>query len=91
MQQGLASWQQNLADGRNLLIRGAAGYSDLLRSHIMKENTVLFVLADRLLQPLAQAELVEQFEDIENTKIGVGTHERLHGMIDQLLITATAW
>lgn len=91
MQRGLESLKDGVPAGRYFLVSGAEGYSQLLKAHIMKENKVLFVMADSLLQPAAQQEVAEQFEEIETNKIGVGTHERLHGMIDQLIALAAGW
>jgi len=62
----------------------ALGYAALLRSHIAKENDVLFVMADRLLSESEQAGLVEAFEKIEINKLGAGTHERIHGLMEKL-------
>jgi hemerythrin-like domain-containing protein len=59
-------------------------YAKLLRNHIAKENDVLFVMADRFLSESDQAEMVEAFEKIENDKLGAGTHERLHALMDKL-------
>jgi hemerythrin-like domain-containing protein len=62
----------------------ALGYAALLRAHIAKENDVLFVMADRLLSGSEQNHLLEAFERIESDKIGAGTHERLHSLMDRL-------
>ncbi|MGH9788866.1 MAG: hemerythrin domain-containing protein [Candidatus Acidiferrales bacterium] len=59
-------------------------YATLLRQHIDKENQILFVLADRLLSAAEQAEMVAAFERAEVEKMGAGTHERLHALMDQL-------
>jgi hemerythrin-like domain-containing protein len=60
----------------------AAGiYRDLLIGHIQKENNVLFPMADRLLGDQEQDEMFEKFEKYEETVIGHGVHEELHGMI----------
>lgn len=62
----------------------AAGlYRDLLRPHIEKENTILFVMADRLIDDTAQDEMFEKFEQHEESVIGHGVHEELHAMIHQ--------
>lgn len=63
--------------------RAAAGYSALLRAHIAKENTVLFPLADKTIPADIQIELAEAFERHEETVMGPGVHERLHGMLDR--------
>jgi hemerythrin-like domain-containing protein len=59
----------------------AIKYRDLLRNHIAKENNVLFVMADRLLDEKKQDELFEKFENHEETVIGHGVHEELHAKI----------
>ncbi len=63
----------------------AAGYAVLLRAHIDKENNVLFVMAERALTSAEQTDLAEKFEKLEIEKMGAGTHERLHAMMDALL------
>lgn len=59
----------------------AVNYRDLLRRHIAKENNMLFVMADNLLDDTRQNELFEKFEQHEETVIGHGVHEELHSMI----------
>ena len=59
----------------------AAKYSDLLKSHIEKENNVLFAMADQLLDEEMQDALFEKFEQNEESVIGHGVHEELHSMI----------
>ncbi len=66
-------------------ITAARGYSDLLRAHIQKENNILFVMAERVLSDDEQAELARGFEKVEVDKMGQGTHERLHGVMDKLV------
>ncbi len=65
----------------------AAQYTQLLREHIYKENNILFVMAERMLTAEEQAELSRQFERVEEEKMGAGTHERLHALMDRLLAT----
>jgi hemerythrin-like domain-containing protein len=59
----------------------AINYRDLLRNHIAKENNVLFMMADKLLDDKKQDELFEKFEIHEETVIGHGVHEELHAKI----------
>ena len=63
----------------------ARGYTALLRGHIDKEDNVLFVMAERLLSPAEQGKLAESFEKVEVEKMGVGTHERLHALMDKMV------
>lgn len=59
----------------------AIKYRDLLRSHIDKENKVLFMMADRVLNDAKQDELFAYFEKHEETVIGHGVHDALHARI----------
>lgn len=63
-------------------ILAATGYITLLRTHISKENTVLFPLGDRLIPIPKQTELLESFETFEEEVMGAGTHEKLHAMLE---------
>ena len=57
-------------------------YRDLLRQHIEKENDVLFMMADKVINEQEQSLLFEYFEQHEENVIGHGVHEKLHAMID---------
>ena len=63
----------------------ARQYTSLLREHIMKENNILFVMAERLLTDAEQQALAIEFDRVETEKMGIGTHERLHAMMDKLV------
>lgn len=91
IKEGLAQLKAGNPAGVALFTEHALQYAELMEEHIAKENMVLFVMADRVLDPGFQHELAEQFEEIENSKLGAGTHERLHGMIDQWKATADEW
>jgi len=65
----------------------ARHYSALLREHIQKENNILFVMAERMLSDAEQQELKRSFDRVEVEKMGAGTHERLHALMDQLCTT----
>lgn len=56
-------------------------YQELLRAHIQKENDVLFMMADRLLDIQKQDDLFEKFEAWEEQVVGHGVHEALHAQI----------
>ena len=63
--------------------QAAAQYRDLLRSHIGRENNVLFHLADGVLGEQEQDLLFDKFEQHEETVIGHGVHDTLHAMISE--------
>jgi hemerythrin-like domain-containing protein len=50
----------------------------------MKENEILFVMAERMLSEAEQRELAAAFDKVEAEKMGAGTHERLHALMDKL-------
>jgi len=77
--------------GRQALIEQAQGYIALLREHILKENHVLFPMADQLLSPSAQEKLCDAFEVIERERTGPGEHERYHRMMDAWERQVAAW
>ena len=85
----MATSGQEYADGDSQAgLRWAAAavnYAGLLREHIAKENQILFVMAERMLTPAEQQELAAAFDKVETEKLGAGTHERLHAMMDKLL------
>lgn len=64
--------------------KAARQYLNLLTQHIQKENQVLFPMGDRVLPKDVQAKLTEGFEKIEEERIGKGTHERFHRLLEEL-------
>jgi hemerythrin-like domain-containing protein len=64
------------SDSRQLLCREATAYIRLLREHIMKEDEVLFQMADSVLSAEEQHKLLRDFEEHELREIGPGFHEK---------------
>lgn len=65
----------------------AALYAQLLNQHIYEENNVLFPMADSLLSAERQDSLYEEFEKLEEEKIGKGVHEQFHKLLNDLART----
>jgi hemerythrin-like domain-containing protein len=63
---------------------GLAGYVDLLRAHIGKEDNILYPMADKMLTAEDQKALAEAFERIEAVETGAGVHEKYHKLADEL-------
>ncbi len=84
MREATADYKQGRAGAASRWTDAARAYAALLREHIAKENNILFVMAERMLTPEEQQELTAQFEVVEREKMGAGTHERLHALMDQL-------
>jgi hemerythrin-like domain-containing protein len=64
--------------------QNASGYVALLRSHITKEDTVLFRLADHILSAQDVAQLQQGFEEAEREEIGPGVHEKYEALARRL-------
>ena len=73
------------------LIQNGRGYVALLRQHILKEDNILFMLADRVLSEADQRQLAEDFEIIERDKTGPGEHARYHRLLDQWEQVVASW
>ncbi|MGA2404066.1 MAG: hemerythrin domain-containing protein [Syntrophobacteraceae bacterium] len=67
-----------------VLTTPALQYVNLLRSHIWKENNVLFPMAEKAVTADKLNLIGEQFDRFEKEEIGQGTHETFHEMIDKL-------
>ena len=61
-----------------------AGYAELLRAHIEKENQVLFPFAERTLSADDKVRLAQEFERIEEEETGAGVHEKYHALAHEL-------
>lgn len=59
-------------------------YVTLLQNHIQKEETVLFPMAEKVLNAQRQNEIFKQFEKIEEEVVGHGVHEQFHSLLKQL-------
>lgn len=84
MAEAAEEYKRGASDAGVRWAQAARGYCQLLRQHIEKENNILFVMAENLLSAEEQARLATEFDRVETEKIGAGTHERLHQMMDRL-------
>jgi len=64
--------------------QNARGYVRLLSQHILKENNVLFPMADQHLTEQQQEKLLADFKTVEHDRLGEGTHEKFLGMLQEL-------
>lgn len=68
----------------NSFIESATGYIELLEAHIEKEDYILYMMADMALSEETQNQLVQEFEKMEEERIGRGKHEEFHKMLYDL-------
>jgi hemerythrin-like domain-containing protein len=76
MRAAIAALEQGHSEGVQRFVGHARAYVELLRDHIAKENTVLFPMADGMLNPAEQSEVLDRFATVESKDLGPGTHER---------------
>ena len=72
------------AAARTQVADNLAGYAYLLRLHINKENTVLFPMAEQMLNEDDKACLAAEFERVEREETGAGVHEKYRELAHKL-------
>jgi hemerythrin-like domain-containing protein len=65
-------------------ISDARAYANLLNLHILKENGVLFPMAEARLSEQTMQEIARGFERVEREEVGAGKHEHYHAVMDEL-------
>jgi len=66
-------------------VRTARGFAGLLSGHILKEDQILYPMAERAVPAEEMEGLAEAFETFERTVMGAGEHERYHRLADDLI------
>ncbi len=84
MDQALQQLKAGDDSATEMFIADGQEYVTLLEGHIMKENNVLFPMADDHLSPQQQKELLEGFDRVEREEIGAGVHEKYHELLHRL-------
>ncbi len=85
MQVALDVW--NAPQARQRFVRAAREFIELLRSHIEREDHVLFRMAAEMLTAEEDRELARAYDRHEREVVGEGVHERFHRLIDELADT----
>ncbi len=84
MAAALALAEEDPEAARYSLVENARAYLRLLREHILKEDQILFNMADEVLTEEEQKKLVLEFEEHEEKEIGPGVHEKLLKIAQEL-------
>jgi len=84
MSEAVAEYSKGNRQASAKFVENAKNYIALLSQHIDKEETVLFPMGNARLSKETQAKLSEEFERIENERIGPGKHEELHILLHRL-------
>jgi len=66
------------------IVENARKYAGLLSEHIVKEDSILYPMAEAHLSEESQKKLLEEFERLENERVGAGKHEEFHKMLSSL-------
>ena len=83
MDAALKSYQQGNRDAVPALVGAATSYARLLLDHIAKEDNILYPVADAQISGDISTRMIEQFEQIETERIGLGTHDQFHDMLKE--------
>lgn len=84
LEKAMAGLENGQAEARRAAARALSLYTQLLRRHIAKENDIFFPLAQSLLVPMELNQLAEQFEAVEQEKVGPGAHARFEALVERL-------
>ena len=84
MRDALASLHAGDAAAARDFIENARAYGDLLRSHIRKEDEILFPMAERCLSIDKREELTALFEKVEEERVGPGRSEEYDATLEEL-------
>ena len=68
--------------------REALAYVALLRQHILKENQILFVIADQQMTAQDKEDLCREFQHAEQHAVSPGTHEKYLALATELCAAA---
>ncbi len=84
MTEALSAMKQGNMGASPRFVDAARGYISLLSEHIVKEDNVLFPMAEMHLGNEVQLNLVKEFERVEREEIGEGKHEEYHELLRKL-------
>ena len=75
------------AVARTRFAAAVGAYNELLEAHIHKENEILFVMAERVLEEADDARIAALFERYDTIELGPGERDRLLGSVADLART----
>ncbi len=84
MRAAAEKWQAGDLSAREDAASNALAYVTLLRQHIHKEDQVLFPMAGRVIPVDQQAQVMEDFEQVEHEETGPGVHEKYLALAESL-------
>ncbi|MEM2909710.1 MAG: hemerythrin domain-containing protein [Nitrososphaerota archaeon] len=83
--EALPSYREGSLEAAEVIAENAQAYANMLSQHIMKEDNILFKIADELMtEKDDEIFLMENFEKVEKEIMGKGEHERLLKLADKI-------
>ncbi|MEW6187003.1 MAG: hemerythrin domain-containing protein [Thermodesulfobacteriota bacterium] len=73
------------SEERKEVIEHARDFSDLLQNHIMKEDRILYPMAEKAIPGQELEKLYDDFEQFEKEVTGEGEHEKWHTLAQDLI------
>jgi hemerythrin-like domain-containing protein len=84
MREAALQLQNGDQTARERIIQNARGYAGLLRQHILKEDNILFPMANRVIPPEQHDQVLTGFEHVELEETGEGIHEKYLALAEAL-------
>ncbi len=69
---------------RESLVQNARAYISLIRQHILKEDKVLFPMADKVIPAAQHEKILTDFEKYDHDESGEDVHEKYYGLAERL-------
>lgn len=82
--------QEGRLEESSNIIQNALGYATFLRQHILKEDRVLYPMAEQLLPPSRQHQMLVEFDQVDHTETGEDIHEKYLALADALVNEAAS-
>ncbi len=84
MSEGLNAYEKGDKESIKQIVSASEHFIQLLRNHIDKENNILFMMADQVLNEPEQSGIFDEFEKLEVERIGEGKHDEYHQLLKEL-------
>jgi len=83
--EALPSYTEGSTEAAKIIAENSQAYANMLSQHIMKEDNILFKIAEELMaEEDDEILLLEKFEKVEEEIMGKGEHERLLKLADRI-------
>jgi hemerythrin-like domain-containing protein len=84
MRAAAEKWVQGDESARQASVENALGYVALLHQHILKEDNILFPMADRAIPIDEHPTVLSGFKQVEQEETGEGIHEKYLALAERL-------